>query len=66
MGNGGMLFVQFVQFNKSYGFKDVPSNVAALIEDGKAFPQAKGILIWLFIVMQDQMQLNMQEKKDTQ
>ena len=34
MGNGGMLFEQFY---KSYGFKDVPSNVAALIEDGKAF-----------------------------
>lgn len=42
MGNGGMLFVQF---NKSYGFKDVPSNVAALIEDGKAFVRLDSLYV---------------------
>ena len=42
MGNGGLLFEQFY---KSYGFKDVPSNVAALIEDGKAFVRLDSLYV---------------------
>ena len=42
MGNGGILVYQF---NKSYEFKEVPSNVATLIEDGKAFVRLDSLYV---------------------
>ena len=42
MGKGG---VWFDQSKKSFGFKDVPKNVAALIEDGKAFVRVDSLYV---------------------